>query len=392
MKTNKKTLSLYIHIPFCVRKCLYCDFLSGPAEHGIQEQYLQALLQEIKTEAIKYKNRQVQTIFFGGGTPSVIPAQWIAEILQTVFAYYQVAEQREITIEINPGTVDEEKLDCYYKAGVNRLSIGLQSANDEELQKLGRIHSSADFIHTYQMVIKTGFNNVNIDLMSAIPGQTIESWRKTLKTVLELNPPPAHISAYSLIIEEGTPFFENPPILPDEDTDREMYKITSGILEKNGYHRYEISNYAKEGYECIHNKVYWQRGDYVGFGIGGASMVDNVRFANCRDIDIYIRQIQAQNYEQLKEYREVLSEQEQMEEYMFLGLRMQKGVSLEGFRQTFLKEAEAVYPGIIDRLIHQKLLYRYQDEKTREMFIALTDFGFDVSNVVMAEFLLKSES
>ncbi len=392
MKTNNKTLSIYIHIPFCIRKCHYCDFLSGPANVEVQERYLQALIQEIRQEAVKYSDRQVCSVFIGGGTPSVVSPKWIEKILHTVFACFQVAEEKEITIEVNPGTVDEYKLSCYRKAGVNRLSIGLQSADNEELKILGRIHSAEEFFQTYEYAIKSGFNNINVDIMSAIPGQTLESYQNTLQKMLELNPPPVHISAYSLIIEEGTPFYENTPVLPDEETDREMYKITNDILGVNGYHRYEISNYAKEGCECRHNKVYWQRGDYVGFGIGAASLIDNVRFSNIRDMNKYINLVETGNYDGCKEGQEILSVEEQMEEYMFLGLRMITGVSKERFARTFGKTMEEVYPGLVEQLQNQGLLYCYRDEVTKDTYIALTEFGLDVSNVVMAEFLLKSES
>ncbi len=392
MKTNKKELSIYIHIPFCIKKCHYCDFLSGPANVEVQERYLQALIQEIRQEAVKYADRQVCTVFIGGGTPSVVSPKWIEKILHTVFECFQVAEEKEITIEVNPGTVDEYKLSCYRKAGVNRLSIGLQSADNKELEILGRIHSAEDFCRTYEYAVKSGFNNINIDVMSAIPGQTLESYQNTLQKVLELNPPPAHISSYSLIIEEGTPFYENTPVLPDEETDREMYKITNDILDANGYHRYEISNYAKEDYECRHNKVYWQRGDYVGFGIGAASLIDNVRFSNIRDMNKYMNLVEVGNYDGCKEEQEILSVEEQMEEYMFLGLRIITGVSKERFARNFGKTMDEVYPGLVEQLQNQGLLYSYRDEVTEETYIALTEFGLDVSNVVMAEFLLKSES
>ena len=392
MKTNSKALSIYIHIPFCIRKCYYCDFLSGPADTELQERYLQALVQEIRQEAVKYAGRQVSTVFIGGGTPSVISPEWIEKMLHTVFTCFYMAEENEITIEVNPGTVDEYQLSCYRKVGVNRLSIGLQSADNKELEKLGRIHSVEAFIHTYENAVKSGFNNINVDIMSAIPGQTLESYQKTLQKVLALNPQPSHISAYSLIIEEGTPFYEDTPLLPDEETDREMYKITNDILEENGYHRYEISNYAKMGYECRHNKVYWQRGDYVGFGIGAASLVDNVRFSNIRDIHDYINHMNNGNYDACKETQESLSVEEQMEEYMFLGLRMITGVSKEGFARTFGKTMDEVYPGLIQRLQKQGLLRIYQNEITEETYVTLTEYGLDVSNVVMAEFLLKSEN
>ena len=391
MKTNQKPLSIYIHIPFCVRKCLYCDFLSAPADTMAQEKYLHALIREIEREAGQYADYEVQTVFIGGGTPSVIPATWMEKILQTVYSRFQLAKDAEITIEVNPGTVDMEKLTAYHEMGINRLSIGLQSADNEELKQLGRIHSFEDFLQTYEYVIKSGFNNVNVDLMSAIPLQTVESYQNTLEKVLSLEPAPTHISAYSLIIEEGTFFYENTPVLPDEDTDRELYKITNDILRKNGYHRYEISNYAKEGYECRHNKVYWKRGDYVGFGIGAASLVENRRFSNIRDREQYAECMEGAG-NAIKEQEEILSADEQMEEYMFLGLRLTQGVSKEAFQRTFGRELDEVYPGLVKRLEEQGLMTCKKSAGNQETYLALTEYGLDVSNVVMAEFLLKSES
>lgn len=400
MKTDRKPLSIYIHIPFCVRKCLYCDFLSAPADEQTKEAYFRALLTEIREEAIRYEDYEVETVFIGGGTPSVLPAEWIEEIMQTLYACYHMAKEQEITIEVNPGSADSENLMRYRRAGINRLSIGLQSANDRELRLLGRIHTADVFFRTYDDAIKSGFNNINIDLMSAIPEQTEASYRESLQKVLSLDPPPAHISAYSLIIEEGTPFYEDTPQLPDEEADRKLYKITNDILRENGYHRYEISNYAKEGCECRHNKVYWQRGDYVGFGIGAASLVENVRFSNIRDMQSYVNHItqMTKNRESEKSFFEeevlceqvdVLSVEEQMEEFMFLGLRLIEGVSKEAFFKAFGKHMDEVYPGLVERMTAQKLLYSYQKEDNGECFVALTEYGLDVSNVVMAEFLLK---
>lgn len=383
MKTKRKPISVYIHIPFCVRKCLYCDFLSAPAGEEEKTRYLQRLLEEIRTEAENYADYEVQTIFIGGGTPSLLRQEETERLLKTIGRYYQVAQSPEITIEVNPGTVNAAKLKAYHEMGINRLSIGLQSAMKEELEGLGRIHTWEDFLQTYKEAVKSGFNNINVDLMSAIPGQTIESFRETLSRVLALKPQPAHISAYSLIIEEGTPFYENPPELPDEETDRLMYKITDDILRKNGYHRYEISNYAKKGRECRHNKVYWTRGDYVGFGIGAASLVHNVRFHNTRDIKSYI----AAPYS-LKEEIEELSEEEQIEEYMFLGLRLTDGISLQAFYETFGKTVEEVYPGLIGKLTAQGLLLTAGGKEKEAERIFLSEYGLDVSNRVMAEFLL----
>lgn len=386
MKTEKRPLSIYVHIPFCVRKCLYCDFLSAPGDDSLQEKYVKCLIEEIRQNSICYREYQVQTIFIGGGTPSLLREEWLRSIMEELYGSFAVSDFPEITIEVNPGTVTFDKLKAYRAMGINRLSIGLQSAVDEELKALGRIHTAEDFFETHRNAVKSGFNNINIDLMSAIPGQTIPSYRETLTKVLSLSPPPAHISAYSLIIEEGTPFYVNTPELPDEDADREMYKITNDILKENGYHRYEISNYAAEGFECRHNRVYWERGDYVGFGIGAASLVRNVRFSNSRDIGVYIR---TKDFSAIRENMQKLSVEEQMEEFMFLGLRLTGGVSFEKFEKAFGRTMEEVYPGLIGKLAAQGLLLYVTDEKGQRRGVRLSEFGLDVSNRVMAEFLLS---
>lgn len=383
-----KKLAIYIHIPFCVRKCLYCDFLSAPASDETREQYVQALCREIREERKSYVNYKIETIFLGGGTPSLLSGEQLDRILGTVFDAYQVADDCEISMEVNPGTVTKEKLKAYKRAGVNRLSIGMQSAVEEELQSLGRIHSSEDAFDTYKLAIKTGFNNINIDLMSAIPGQTKESWKESLKRILDLEPAPAHVSAYSLIIEEGTPFFEKTPTLPDEDTEREMYKITNDILSEAGYLRYEISNYAKPGFACRHNCTYWERGSYAGFGIGAASLVEQVRFSNTRNLKDYLGKYLKNATVAIKENRQELSVEEQMEEFMFLGLRMMRGVSAGKFSDLFGKTIEQVYPGIVEKYCRQGLLQKIPEQGSGEVRIALTERGIDVSNVIMADFLL----
>lgn len=383
-----KKLAIYIHIPFCVRKCLYCDFLSVPASDETREQYVQALCREIREERKSYVNYKIETIFLGGGTPSLLSGEQLDRILGTVFDAYQVADDCEISMEVNPGTVTKEKLKAYKRAGVNRLSIGMQSAVEEELQSLGRIHSSEDAFDTYDLAVKTGFNNINIDLMSAIPGQTIESWKESLKRILDLEPAPAHVSAYSLIIEEGTPFFEKTPTLPDEDTEREMYKITNDILSEAGYLRYEISNYAKPGFACRHNCTYWERGSYAGFGIGAASLVEQVRFSNTRNLKDYLGKYLKNATVAIKENRQELSVEEQMEEFMFLGLRMMRGVSAGKFSDLFGKTIEQVYPGIVEKYCRQGLLQKIPEQGSGEVRIALTERGIDVSNVIMADFLL----
>ncbi|MBD5546584.1 MAG: oxygen-independent coproporphyrinogen III oxidase [Lachnospiraceae bacterium] len=400
-KSTQKTLGIYIHIPFCVRKCLYCDFLSAPADLEEMERYVAALIREIRGESSNYAGDIVKSVFLGGGTPSLLPAESIEEILDTVYDCFDVDEACEISMEVNPGTVTLEKLSSWKKSGVNRLSIGLQSADDSELKVLGRIHTSKDFFDTYALAIKTGFNNINIDLMSAIPGQTLESYTDTLRVVTNLQPMPVHISSYSLMIEEGTPFYEDTPVLPDEDCEREMYKITGDFLTNLGYRQYEISNYAFPGYECVHNRRYWERGNYVGFGIGAASMIDNERFQNTNNITRYCNyylqekeSVQKKEEaltkdERIKEARQTLSRQEQMEEFMFLGLRMIKGISYSEFFHTFGATIDHVYPGIVEDFCQKGLLERRREPETGDIRIALTRRGIDVSNVVMAQFLIS---
>lgn len=389
MKT-KRPLSIYIHIPFCVRKCLYCDFLSAPASGETMEAYASCLCREIEAAGKLYPDHEVRTVFFGGGTPSILKKERICQILEALRRAFSLAEDAEITIEVNPGTVDADKLAAYYAAGINRLSIGVQSLQENELQALGRIHSTEDFFQTYSMAIKSGFNNINVDLMSAIPEQTLESCQDTLRQLLSLDRPPSHISAYSLIIEEGTPFYENTPVLPDEEMDRLFYKITNDILKAAGYHRYEISNYAREGCECRHNRVYWERGEYLGFGIGAASLMQETRFSNIRDLQTYLkllsgeaadRPLIGQLTEHLRQEVSHLTEREQMEEFMFLGLRLTEGVSKKRFFKTFGKKFTDVYPGISEKLIREGLLVQEGDR------LKLTELGLDVSNRVMAEFL-----
>ena len=397
-----KNLSIYIHIPFCVRKCLYCDFLSAPAHDGGMENYVNLLLREIEEQSIFYGDHRVVSIFLGGGTPSLLPAGETGRILERVRDRFAVAEDAEITIECNPGTVTAEKLANYITHGINRLSIGLQSTEDEELKRIGRIHDYDTFLETYRRAREAGFGNINIDLMAGLPGQSIESYRKTLERVVSLAP--EHISAYSLILEEGTPLYVNRKsyTFPDEDEDREMYELTEKVLGQAGFWRYEISNYAREGRECRHNMVYWRRGDYAGFGLGASSMVGNVRWKNPdgqADYEAYVERMTA-----VDESRGVYSEetqaeraarmtiagacevqpltvQEQMEEFMFLGLRLTEGVDLGEFRQYFGKSADEIYGKQIQTFTGQRLMER-EGERLR-----LTPRGIDVSNTVFAAFL-----
>lgn len=382
-----KSLELYVHIPFCVRKCEYCDFLSAPAGADTQQEYVRNLLLEIAQKGVHCTDYEVITIFFGGGTPSILKAGWIADILDVIHRNFKVRKDAEITIECNPGTLTFEKLSIYKSAGINRISVGLQSASDAELRELGRIHTYEDFLKSYDLIRKKGFSNVNIDLMAALPGQTLKSYEQTLRRVLALKP--EHISAYSLIIEEGTPFYEKyeadellrekgekPQMLPSEETERLMYERTKELLLAHGYERYEISNYARRGYACRHNIGYWRRENYLGFGLGSASLLENERFHNTTDLTDYL------GGDYLAYEQEKLDKKSQMEEFMFLGLRMTDGISTECFRQTFGLTVELVYGPVLEQQIADQLL-RKEDGR-----IFLTERGLDVSNYVMAQFLL----
>jgi len=369
---KKQPLELYIHIPFCVRKCAYCDFLSAPAAEDVQKAYMEQLCEEIRRSAYLAQDYEVSTAFFGGGTPSILPGSWIKRLLDMLKEQFVFRENAEITIEANPGTVDREKLVLYRNAGINRISLGLQSAHNEELRILGRIHTWETFLESFHLAREAGFTNINVDLMSALPGQTKESWRRTLEKVLALKP--EHISAYSLMVEEGTPFYtryaDHPELLPSEDEERQMYYDTREILKSQGYERYEISNYARAGFACRHNLGYWERTEYKGYGLGAASLLHNVRISNQTDLQEYLKG----NFEGT---REVLTEQAIREEYFFLGLRKMEGVCPGNYRKHYEK--------LLERLQIQQLL----EEKNGRIY--LTDRGIDVSNYVLAQFLDDEE-
>ncbi len=370
MESMRNELELYIHIPFCVRKCSYCDFLSAPAPEETQRAYVERLLEEIRGAEGLAGQYEVSTIFFGGGTPSILPGEALVEILRALRDVFTVRRNAEITVEANPGTVDSKKLRLYRQSGVNRLSLGLQSADDGELRELGRIHTWEEFLGSYQMAREAGFWNINVDLMSALPGQTVLSWQRTLEKVLALEPGPEHLSAYSLMLEEGTPFFdryaEHRELLPSEDEERQMYYDTERILREHGYRRYEISNYAREGYECRHNLGYWSRTEYLGFGLGAASLIGNVRISNQCGLSEYLKG-------NFRGSREELTEQDIREEFFILGLRKMEGVDPGGYKEHYGK--------LLERLEEQKLL-AWKDGR-----VVLTDRGIDVSNYVLAQFL-----
>ena len=378
---NKRELELYIHIPFCARKCAYCDFLSFAAPERVYRDYMDKLMEEICGQGPNFQEYRVSTIFVGGGTPSLLPADLIMELFATLHENFDISLDAEITMEANPGTLTMEKLEVYRQSGVNRLSIGLQSADDKELKYLGRIHSYDSFLKSYQRARQAGFQNINIDLMFAIPGQTGEAWRAHLRQVAELKP--EHISAYSLIIEEGTPFAECELDLPDEDTEYQMYEDTAGILAEYGYQQYEISNYAKDGYACRHNIGYWKRTEYLGLGLGASSLYGENRFSNTRDMQEYLGF--SGNTERIRKDVLKLSLKDQIEEFMYLGLRMTEGISEIDFEQNFGQKLENIYGSVLQKYKETGFL-----EKTGVNW-RFTRKGIHVSNHILAEFLLDEE-
>lgn len=409
-----KELELYLHIPFCERKCAYCDFLSAPADLPVRISYIKKLQEEIAYYGAQYGEYQVSSIFFGGGTPTILEGYQLAAILETVKEHFNITTDAEITVECNPGTLTAGKAEKLVQAGFNRLSMGLQSADDRELHLLGRIHNFAQFLESYDLARKAGFQNINVDLMSALPGQTLKSWQDTLQKVTALRP--EHISAYSLIIEEGTPFYErfeederireeggHPRLLPEEDVERQMYELTETFLHTKGYERYEISNYAKPGYECRHNCGYWTRKDYLGLGLGASSLVEHQRFQNTSELKTYLEQEYSPQCEgqheriaetiQLQEetgltqtghhiHIETLDKKSEMEEFMFLGLRLMAGISRQQFEKKFQVTLNSVYGEVLRKLKGEQLIEEVAG------YVRLTEHGIDVSNYVLAEFLL----
>lgn len=380
---SKRELELYIHIPFCAKKCAYCDFLSFAAPVRIYREYVDKLIEEIYGQSDNFQDYQVSTIFIGGGTPSILPSELMGELLGVVWECFDIAEGAEITIEANPGTLTMEKLETYLEGGINRISIGLQSSDDMELKALGRIHTFDEFLKSYQRARQAGFSNINVDLMSGLPGQDIHSWRNTLRKVMMLKP--EHISAYSLIVEEGTPFYElygaGQKGLPDEETDREMYHLTKEMMESQGYSRYEISNYARPGFECRHNAGYWTGVDYLGLGLGASSYTHGFRYHNTADFNEYLGMNLREAGAASQDIQE-LTHEEKMEEFMFLGLRMMKGVSGSEFLGRFGQNMWNVYGDVLGKLEEQKLI------EVEAPVVRLTELGIDVSNMVLSKFLL----
>lgn len=373
-----KEVALYIHVPFCKQKCFYCDFPSYARKDDLMSDYIEALLIELKEKIKAYK---VRSLFIGGGTPSYLNEENLSKLMK-VIKNINFIEDAEKTIECNPGTVSEEKFNIMKDGGINRLSFGLQTTKNNLLKGIGRIHTFEAFKDNYNLARSVGFNNINIDMMFGLPNQSVKDWTDSLEEVAKLNP--EHISAYSLIIEEGTPFYklynEDKLKLPSEEEEREMYKKCKDILIENGYHQYEISNYAKEGKECLHNEVYWMCDEYIGVGASSSSYIDGKRIKNIDDLREYIKRIGSG--ESIVDEEIINTKNDDIEEFMFMGLRMNCGIKEEEFKRRFHTDVDNVYKDVIEGNINKGLLERKRGR------IYLTDKGIELSNMVMSDMIL----
>lgn len=373
-----KDISLYIHIPFCKQKCFYCDFPSYARIDHLREDYVKALCKEIKEKNITHN---IKSIFIGGGTPSYLSSEDLKILLETINTL-NLDKNIEFTIECNPGTIDEEKLIVMKDGGINRISMGLQAVQNSILKEIGRIHSYKTFEENFKLARKVGFDNINVDLMFGLPNQKLEEWKESLELITNLGAD--HISAYSLIVEEGTPFYKlwerNKLILPSEEDEREMYKITKEILNNSGYEQYEISNYAKNGKECFHNKVYWKLEEYIGLGSASSSYYEGKRIKHIEDVTEYIERINS-NQSVIQEIIEN-SIEDNMEEFMFMGLRLIEGIKIEEFNRKFGINILDIYKESVENNIKKELLV------IENGYIKLTEKGIELSNSVMSDFIL----
>lgn len=374
-----KELGIYIHIPFCVRKCFYCDFVSYAKKESVQKKYIEALQKEILNWKKSNKDVKIKTIYIGGGTPSCIDSKFITEILNLI----NIKNAEEITIEVNPGTVNKEKLYDYKNAGINRLSIGLQSTNNELLKKIGRIHNYEQFLETYKMAREVGFNNINVDLMIGLPGQAMDDLKTSLEDIINLNP--EHISVYSLILEDETPLkkmIENNILkLPEEDLERQMYWYTKDFLKINGYNHYEISNFAKQGFYSKHNLDCWEQKEYIGFGISAHSYIDRKRFGNISNLDNYIKNCIEGGFDKNRIIEEEQDKKDEMKEYMILGLRKINGISIQKFENKYNENPIVLFKKELKKLFNEGLIIIDGD------IIRLSNKGLDFANIVWEEFI-----
>lgn len=388
---RRKQIGLYIHIPFCKQKCSYCDFCSYANKESFIKRYIQCVLKEIievgNNNKIDFENGKddlflVKTIYIGGGTPSLMDSKYIVQIIEDIKLNFEIDEKAEITIEVNPGTVTLEKLEDYKRAGINRLSIGLQSTHEHLLKEIGRIHTYLDFLDTFRFAREAGFENINVDLMIGLPNQTLEEVKDSIEEIVSMEP--EHISVYSLILEENTPLFkkvEEGLELPNEDLERKMYWAVKQTLEQNNYIHYEISNFAKKGYESKHNLDCWNQKEYIGFGIAAHSYTNGIRYSNIENIEQYIKNYDEDKTEENLVFHEKQDMEAMQKEYMLLGLRKIDGVSIQEFKIKFVANPVFLYHSELEKLVNEELLEIDGDQ------IKLTNKGLDLANIVWEEFI-----
>ena len=382
---SSKNFGIYIHIPFCAKKCNYCDFISFENKNNMIEEYINALKKEI--EEFDFSKYEVTTIYLGGGTPSYIKENYIVEILELIKNKISTNKTKwddiEITIEVNPGTVTKEKLKAYKNIGINRLSIGLQSTNDKLLKQIGRIHNYEEFLNTYNLAKKIGFNNINVDLMIALPNQTIKDIKESLEKIVSLDP--NHISVYSLIVEEETliakQLEEGKIELPSDDEERRMYWYVKDFLELSGYNHYEISNFSKNGKESKHNLNCWNQEEYIGFGLASHSYIDGIRFCNISNLEKYIENINNLDFNKNKIIEEKQTKEDMEKEFMMLGFRKIEGVDISKFKEKYLENPIFLYRKELDKLVKEGLIEVDLNN------IKLTNKGLDLANLVFEEFV-----
>ena len=377
----KKDVGLYIHIPFCKAKCYYCDFVSFANKEDLNKEYVEAVIKEIKYRKLDKYN--IKTMYIGGGTPSTLDSTDISKIIDEVKE--NLDKNAEITIEVNPGTVNKEKLEAYKNIGINRLSIGLQSTDDKLLKGIGRIHTYNEFLETYKSAREVGLNNINVDLMLGLPMQKLGTLKKSLREVIKLNP--EHISVYSLILEENTKLYDKVDIgelvLPNEKLEREMYWQVKNTLESKGYIHYEISNFAKKGYESKHNSDCWKQKEYIGIGVAAHSYMESKRFSNQSNLEEYINNIKSEEYEKNIIIQEEQTKEDKQKEYMLLGLRTIDGINIGEYKNKFGENPIFKFHKELDKLVGEKLL------EVDGEHIKLTKVGLDLANIVWEEFVWK---